>query len=171
VQQGAKVKFVDLDAKASALLSSNLNSNAAFEIYDIRDIDALKTAFENLQAKLGAAIVLVNNAARDDRHAWQDVTPEYWGERFATNLRHMFFAMQALAPGMIEAGGGSIIDLSSNSWWEAVGGFPAYATAKAAVHGLTRTMARDLGQHRIRVNTVVPGWIMTERQKTLWATP
>jgi D-xylose 1-dehydrogenase len=146
-------------------------SNVAFEICDLRDVEALKAAFANLQEKPGAATTLVNNAARDDRHAWQDVSPAYWDERFATNLRHMFFAMQAVAPGMITAGGGSIINLSSDSWWEAVGGFPAYATAKAAVHGLTRTMARDLGQHRIRVNTVVPGWIMTERQKTLWATP
>ena len=88
-----------------------------------------------------------------------------------TNLRHMFFAIQSVAPGMIEAGGGSIINMGSNSWWEAGGGFPAYATAKAAMHGLTRTMARDLGQHRIRINTVVPGWIMTERQKDLCATP
>ena len=97
--------------------------------------------------------------------------PEYWDERQATNIRHMFFAIQAVAPGMIAAGGGSIVNLGSNSWWEAQGGFPAYTTAKSAVHGLTRTMARDLGEHRIRVNTVVPGWIMTERQKELWATP
>ena len=115
--------------------------------------------------------MLVNNAARDDRHDWRDVTPEYWDERMATNLRHMFFAIQATAPGMIAAGGGSIINLGSNSWWEASGNMPAYTTAKSAVHGLTRTMARDLGSHRIRVNTVVPGWVMTERQKALWATP
>ena len=89
----------------------------------------------------------------------------------AGNLRHHFFAIQAVAPGMIAAGGGSIVNLGSNSWWEAVGNMPAYTTAKAAIHGLTRTMARDLGRHRIRVNTVVPGWIMTERQKELWVTP
>ena len=169
--QGAKVGFVDLDVKSGSALATAQNAEVAFEPCDLRDIEALQTAFKNLQDKLGPATVLVNNAARDDRHGWQDVTPDYWDERFATNLRHMFFAMQAVAPGMIKAGGGSIINLSSNSWWEAVGGFPAYATAKAAVHGLTRTMARDLGQHRIRVNTVVPGWVMTDRQKTLWATP
>lgn len=169
--QGARVGFVDLDVKSGSALAAAQNAEVAFEPCDLRDIGSLQTAFANLQDKLGPATVLVNNAARDDRHAWQDVTPEYWDERFATNLRHMFFAMQAVAPGMIKAGGGSIINLSSNSWWEAVGGFPAYATAKAAVHGLTRTMARDLGQHRIRVNTVVPGWVMTDRQKTLWATP
>ena len=115
--------------------------------------------------------MLVNNAARDDRHDWRAVTPDYWDERMQTNLRHMFFAIQAVADGMIRKGAGSIINMGSNSWWEAGAGFPAYATAKAAVHGLTRTMARELGHHRIRVNTVVPGWIMTERQKDLWATP
>ena len=119
----------------------------------------------------GPARVLVNNAARDDRHRWEDVTPEFYDERIATNLRHMFFAIQAVAPGMIAAGGGSIINLGSDSWWRAGGGFPVYTTAKAAVHGLTRGMARDLGQHRIRVNTLVPGWTMTERQKRLWVTP
>lgn len=170
-QQGANVGFVDLDAKASVATANECNDKVAFEICDLRDIDALRAALAKLQGKLGPATVLVNNAARDDRHNWQDVTPDYWDERQATNLRHMFFAMQAVAPGMIAVGGGSIINLSSNSWWEAVGGFPAYATAKAAVHGLTRTMARDLGKHRIRVNTVVPGWVMTERQKILWATP
>jgi len=124
-----------------------------------------------MEAKFGPATILVNNAARDDRHDYTSVTPEYWDERQATNVRHQFFAIQAVAPGMIEAGGGSIINMGSNSWWESGGGFPAYTTAKAAVHGLTRTMARDLGQHRIRVNAVVPGWIMTDRQKELWATP
>ncbi len=169
--QGARVGFVDLDVAAGTALAERLGKDAAFECCDLRDIGALRSAFAKLAALLGPASVLVNNAARDDRHSWQDVTPEYWDERLATNLRHMFFAMQAVAPGMIAAGGGSIINLGSNSWWEAVGGFPAYATAKAAVHGLTRTMARDLGRYRIRVNTVVPGWVMTERQKSLWATP
>jgi NAD(P)-dependent dehydrogenase (short-subunit alcohol dehydrogenase family) len=99
------------------------------------------------------------------------VTPEYYDERLATNLRHMFFAIQTVAPDMIAAGKGSIINFGSNSWWEGVGGMPVYTTAKAAVHGMTRSFARDLGKHRIRVNTIVPGWVMTERQKTLWATP
>ena len=131
----------------------------------------MQNTIAKLADQMGPFSVLANNAARDDRHNWQDVTPEYWDERMDTNLRHMFFAIQAVAPAMIDMGGGSIINLGSNSWWETVGGFPAYATAKAAVHGLTRTMARDLGQHRIRINTVVPGWIMTDRQKELWATP
>ena len=169
--QGARVGFIDLDKAGSEALVARLDGDVTFEICDLRDIDGLKAAFAALAERLGPATVLVNNAARDDRHDWRDVTPEYWDDRLATNLRHMFFAIQTVAPGMIEAGGGSIINLGSNSWWEAGGGFPAYATAKSAVHGLTRTMARDLGDHRIRVNTVVPGWIMTERQKELWATP
>lgn len=169
--QGARVGFLDLDAEASAALVDTLDGDVAYEICDLRDIDALRTALGNLKAKLGGADVLVNNAARDDRHNWEDVTPEYWDERMATNLRHMFFSIQTVAPDMIAKGGGAIVNVGSNSWWEAGGGFPAYATAKSAAHGLTRTMARDLGDHRIRVNTVVPGWIMTARQKELWATP
>ena len=169
--QGACVGFVDLNKKAGEALIADLDGNHAFSTCDLRDIDALQGAFKELVGKLGPAEVLVNNAAHDQRHDWTETTPEYWDERMQTNLRHMFFAIQAVAPDMIKAGGGAIINLGSNSWWEAGGGFPAYATAKAAVHGLTRTMARDLGNHRIRVNTVVPGWIMTERQKELWATP
>ncbi len=168
-EQGAKVAFLDRDAAASAEVTHTTGAHHA--LCDLRDIAATQAAIASLAKQIGPFMVLVNNAARDDRHDWRDVTPEYWDERMDTNLRHMFFAMQAVAPGMIEAGKGSIINLGSNSWWEAVGNFPAYATAKAAVHGLTRTMARDLGGHRIRVNTVVPGWIMTERQKELWATP
>jgi len=167
--QGTRVGFIDLDENASAAMAAELQ-NVTYEICDLRDIPALKSAFAALRTRLGPASVLVNNAARDDRHDWKEVTPEYWDDRLNTNLRHQFFAVQAVAPDMIEQGGGSIINMGSNSWWEAVGGFPAYATAKAAVEGLTRTMARDLGKHRIRVNTVVPGWIMTERQRTLWAT-
>lgn len=172
--QGSRVGFVDLDQAAGGALAKELTGEGAdvrYEACDLRDIDTLKTAFAALAEAQGAATVLVNNAARDDRHGWEDVTPEYYDERMATNLRHMFFAIQAVASGMIAAGGGSIVNMGSNSWWEAGGGFPVYATAKAAVHGLTRTMARDLGDHRIRVNTVVPGWIMTERQKEKWATP
>ena len=148
-----------------------LNGEHMFSYCDLRNITSLQKSFTELAEQLGPAEVLVNNAARDDRHDWRDVTAEYWDERQNNNLRHMFFAIQAVADGMIALGGGSIINMGSNSWWEAGGGFPAYATAKAAVHGLTRTMARDLGDNRIRVNTVVPGWIMTERQKDLWVTP
>ncbi|MBB4001907.1 SDR family NAD(P)-dependent oxidoreductase [Aurantimonas endophytica] len=173
-EQGAQVGFVDIDREAGTALATELagsKGGVAFEPCDLRDISQLRIAFASLAEQHGPATVLVNNAARDDRHGWQDMTPDYFDERIATNLRHMFFAIQAAAPGMIDAGGGSIINMGSNSWWEAVGGMPAYTTAKAAVHGLTRSFARDLGEHRIRVNTVVPGWIMTERQKQLWVTP
>ena len=169
--QDARVGLVDLDRDRSEKLAAELGGNIAYEHCDLKDISSLKHAFESLKQRLGAAEVLVNNAARDDRHGWEGVTPEYFDERISTNLRHQFFAIQAVAPDMIDAGGGSIINMGSNSWWEAGGGFPVYATSKAAIHGLTRTMARDLGGHRIRVNTVVPGWIMTARQKQLWATP
>ena len=169
--QGSRVGFLDLDAEASKALTEATEGTVDYEVCDLRDIEATRSAIHALRDRLGHFSVLVNNAARDDRHDWRDVTPEYWDERMATNIRHMFFAIQAAAPGMIEAGGGSIINMGSNSWWEAGGGFPAYTTAKSAVHGLTRTMARDLGGHRIRVNTVVPGWVMTERQQNLWVTP
>ncbi|MEX0386555.1 SDR family NAD(P)-dependent oxidoreductase [Spiribacter onubensis] len=169
--QGARVGFIDLDLDRGAALAARLGENVVFEACDLRDVAALRASFKRLAERLGPATVLVNNAGRDDRHDWREVTEDYWDERFATNIRHMFFAIQAVAPGMIEAGGGSIINLGSNSWWEAGGDMPAYTTAKSAVHGLTRTMARDLGDYRIRVNTVVPGWIMTERQRALWVTP
>jgi len=172
VAQGAQVATLDKDLEAlQALQNTLMPSNFDFEQVDLCDIDALRRAIKALESRGAAFDVLVNNAARDDRHAWSEVTPEYFDERIHTNLRHMFFACQAVAPGMIANGGGSIINMGSNSWWEAGGGFPVYATAKAAVHGMTRTLARDFGGHMIRVNTVVPGWIMTERQKTLWATP
>lgn len=169
VDQGAKVGFIDRDETRGRALAEAVG--AEFAAADLRDIDALRGAFATLENANGPAQVLVNNAARDDRHDWREVTPEYWDERMDTNLRHMFFAIQTAAPAMIEAGGGSIINMGSNSWWEKGTNFPAYTTAKAAVHGLTRSMARELGEHNIRVNAVVPGWVMTERQKELWVTP
>jgi len=171
-KQGARVGILDVNQAAGDALLGTLEhkENHALVQCDLRDLDALQQGISTLTEALGHAHVLVNNAARDDRHDWRTVTGDYWDERMQTNLRHMFFAIQATAPGMIEMGGGSIINMGSNSWWEAGGGFPCYATAKAAVHGLTRTMARDLGEHRIRVNAVVPGWIMTQRQKELWVT-
>jgi len=170
-KQGSRVGFVDLDARRGEALARDLGNAVHFEPCDLRDIDALRCAFAALKGRVGAAEVLVNNAARDDRHPWDAVTPEYYDERIAANLRHMFFAIQAVAPDMVAAGQGSIVNMGSNSWWEAGGGMPVYTTAKAAVHGMTRSFARDLGPHRIRVNTVVPGWVMTERQKELWVTP
>ncbi len=172
-EQGARIGFVDMDVTRGKALAEELSGGGAtvhFERCDLRNIDEIRAAFAALKAALGPAEVLVNNAARDDRHDWKDVTPDYYDERIATNLRHMFFAIQSVAPDMIAAGKGSIINFGSNSWMEAMGGMPVYTTAKSAVHGMTRSFARDLGPHNIRVNTVVPGWIMTERQKQLWVT-
>ncbi|MFW2542256.1 SDR family NAD(P)-dependent oxidoreductase [Primorskyibacter sp. 2E107] len=173
-RQGARPAFVDFDETAAAALLEKLaplGADIAFEPCDLRDIEAMKAAFARIETRIGAPLVLVNNAARDDRHGWETVTPDYWDERMATNLRHQFFAIQTLAPGMIAAGKGSIINMGSVSWMMPQGGMPAYTTAKSAVHGMTRSFAADLGKHRIRVNAIAPGWIMTERQQTLWLTP
>jgi NAD(P)-dependent dehydrogenase (short-subunit alcohol dehydrogenase family) len=173
--QGAKVAFVDIaDEPAHALVAKLHDAGYSKPLYrhcDLRDVAALQAAIAAAAGELGPITVLVNNAANDQRHKWQDVTPEYWDERMATNLRHQFFAIQAAAPIMRTAGGGSIINFGSASWHNMQGGMPAYTTAKAGVEGLTRGMARDLGADGIRVNTVIPGWIMTERQVTLWLTP
>jgi D-xylose 1-dehydrogenase len=173
--QGARVGFIDLDAAAATKLLAGLGANAGncrFAAADLRDIAALEAAIAKLRAELGRPFtVLVNNAARDDRHTIESVTPEYWDERIAVNLRHQFFAAQALREEMIAAGGGSIVNMSSISFVKAQGGMPVYLTAKSGVIGLTRALARDLGPHRIRVNSVLPGWIMTERQLELWVTP
>ena len=173
--QGASVGFIDLDAAGASRLIDALGArakNCHFAAADLRDIPQLRQAVAALREKLAKPVtVLVNNAARDDRHAITEVTPEYWDDRMATNLRHQFFAAQAVRDDMIGAGGGSIINFSSISFLLAQGGMPAYLTAKSAVIGLTRALARDLGPHKIRVNAVLPGWIMTQRQIELWLTP
>ena len=174
-RQGAKVAFVDVDEQAGDALVQRLKNEGSgaprFERCDVRDIGQLRTALRAAQANLGDIGVLVNNAARDDRHAIEDVTVEYWDERLAVNLRHHFFAAQAVIDQMKRLGGGSIINFGSISWMSATGGMPAYTTSKAAIHGLTRSLARDLGPFNIRANTVSPGWVMTQRQKSLWLTP
>ena len=172
-EQGARVGFLDLDEASAAATLASMPDGAVvrFAAVDLRDIPALRTAIDGLREALGGPFtVLVNNAARDDRHAIDDVTPEYWDDRMAVNLRHQFFCVQALKADMIEAGGGSIINMSSNSFLLASGGMPAYTAAKSAVIGLTRGLARDLGPHRIRANIVYPGWIITQRQLELWMT-
>ena len=174
-RQGARVAFVDIaDDAARALIDRIGGAGHQPPLYshcDLKDIDALRKVIAEVGQRLGPITVLVNNAANDQRHKFEDVTVEYWDERLATNLRHQFFAIQAVAPMMRAAGGGSIINFGSVSWHALQGGMPAYTTAKAAVEGLTRGMARDLGPDKIRVNTVIPGWIMTERQVKLWLTP
>jgi D-xylose 1-dehydrogenase len=173
--QRARVAFVDIDLAASEALVKTVAERGhpapTFIPCDLRDIPALKSAIAEARARLGAIRVLVNNAANDERHTIERVTPEYWDDRFAVNLRHQFFAAQAVAPEMAGAGGGSIINFGSTSWLVGQGGMPAYLSAKAAVAGLTRALARDLGPLNIRVNSIVPGWIMTERQIKLWLTP
>ncbi len=174
-RQGARVAFVDIDAVAGQRLADALGQETGqapwFRACDLRDIAALQAAIAEAAAALGPITVLVNNAANDQRHDWTTVTPDYWDERQAVNLRHQFFAIQAIAPMMKQAGGGSIINFGSISWHRNSGGMPAYTSAKAAVEGLTKGMARDLGPFNIRVNTVIPGWIMTQRQIDLWLTP
>jgi len=169
------VTFVDIQREVSEALVARVAARGlpapSFIACDLRDIAALRAAVAAAEARLGPIRVLVNNAAHDERHAIEAVTPEYWDDRFAVNLRHQFFATQAVVPAMAAAGGGSIINFGSTSWLVGQGGMPAYLSAKAAVAGLTRALARDLGPRNIRVNAVVPGWIMTERQITLWLTP
>ena len=167
--QGARVAFLDVDAEAGARTAEA--TGAIFLPCDLRDIAALRAAVAEAAHAIGDITVLVNNAARDDRHALETVEPDYWDERMATNLRHQYFCAQSVVPMMRRAGGGSIVNLGSVSWMKAQGGMPAYTTAKAAVRGLTRGLARDLGPDRIRVNEVVPGWVYTERQIALWVTP
>jgi NAD(P)-dependent dehydrogenase (short-subunit alcohol dehydrogenase family) len=172
--QGSRVAFLDIDRSASERLCAALAANRAQPLFlhcDLRDVTALQNAVAEVRRELGPIRVLVNNAAHDERHALDSVTPEYWDERFAVNLRHQFFAAQAVYPDMAAAGGGAIVNIGSTSWMVGQGGMPGYTTAKSAVAGLTRALARDLGPHGIRVTCVVPGWTMTERQVRLWLTP
>jgi D-xylose 1-dehydrogenase len=174
LDQGARVAFVDIAEAESRELCDALRAQYGaaplFIRCDITDIAALQGAIAQAGRELGDIGVLVNNAANDMRHDWQTVTPAEWDARMAVNLRPMFFAIQAAAPMMRRLGGGSIVNFGSISWKLAMGGMPAYTAAKAAVHGLTRSMARNLGADGIRVNTVLPGWVMTERQLKLWVT-
>lgn len=172
IKQGAKVAFLDFNEKDSMKLINDLNTdNLHFEFCDLRDIEQLKNSIKKISSKFGPIQILVNNAARDDRHSLQSVTSEYFDERIATNLKHQLFASQAVVSDMEKNGGGAIINMGSTSWMIGQGGMPCYTTAKSAIQGLTRGLARDLGPKNIRVNCVVPGWIMTERQVDMWLTP
>jgi NAD(P)-dependent dehydrogenase (short-subunit alcohol dehydrogenase family) len=169
--QGAKVGFVDIQNERGSALAAELTAAGhavRFTRCDITDTPAYQAAIAGFATAHGDALALVNNAAHDQRHEWQDVTPEYWDDRMAVNLKHAFFAIQAVAPGMIKAGRGSIINTGSISWMIMSPKIPVYETAKAATHGLSRGMARELGKHGIRVNSLIPGWVMTERQLTHW---
>ncbi len=174
-QQGARVGFVDIDVAASEALVAAMAEAGPHKPHfvecDLRDIPALRKAIDAVRAALGPITILVNNAAHDQRHSIDEVTPEYWDDRVAVNLKHQFFAAQAIYPDMEAAGGGAIVNLGSVSWMIGQGGMPCYTTSKSAVAGLTRALARDFGPMNIRVNCVVPGWIMTQRQIDLWLTP
>jgi NAD(P)-dependent dehydrogenase (short-subunit alcohol dehydrogenase family) len=173
--QGSTVTFVDLAEAPSLALVETIagrgHPRPRFIAGDLRDIEALRTAIAETGAAYGPIRVLVNNAANDDRHRLEDVSVDYWDDRMAVNLRHQFFAAQAVRPQMRDAGGGSIINFGSVSWMIGEGDCAAYVTAKSAINGLTRGLARELGPENIRVNCVVPGWVMTRRQLELWVTP
>ena len=171
VRQKAKVFFLAVAEAESRALITRLGDSARFIKCDVTDVQALRAALADIEAKAGPVAVLVNNAANDDRHKIEEVTPEYWENRIAVNLRHLFFAAQAVTAGMKKAGGGAIINLGSVSWHSAIDNLSVYETAKAGIEGMTRAMARDLGESNIRVNCVVPGAIRTPRQMKLWHTP
>jgi NAD(P)-dependent dehydrogenase (short-subunit alcohol dehydrogenase family) len=167
--QGARVAFVDVDVERGTALQREVG--AVFVPCDVRDVPALQEALARSAERLGPIRVLVNNAADDRRYKVMQFDTALWDDRMAVNLRHHFFAAQAVAPMMRAAGGGSIINLGSISAHIDLLDLPAYITAKAGIEGLTRTLAREFGPWLIRVNCIIPGWIMTEKQLTEWVTP
>lgn len=174
VRQGARVHFVDVAVQDSEELLASLSGAEVpprFQRCDLTDLDAVKSTINGIIAAEGGIDVLVNNAANDDRHKVEEVTPEYWDNRMAVNLRHLFFAAQAVAPSMKANGGGAIVNLGSISWHLALPEIALYQTAKAAIEGMTRALARDLGEDNIRVTCVVPGGVKTPRQMRLWHNP
>lgn len=172
-RQGAAVAFLDLQEDASAALLERLRDATHPPVAlhcDITDTTDYLAKIEKIIARLGGCDVLINNAANDDRHKLDDVTPAYWDERMAVNLKHQFFAAKGVAPAMRAAGGGSIVNLGSISWHLGLKDLTLYQTAKAAIEGLTRSLARELGRDNIRVNTIIPGNVQTPRQMK-WYTP
>jgi NAD(P)-dependent dehydrogenase (short-subunit alcohol dehydrogenase family) len=166
--QGCKVGFIDLNAESAAETAADIarrtGNTPSFRIVDLRDIEALRHGIDELVSEIGPVRILVNNAGNDDRMPLEEVTPAYWDDRFATNLRHQFFAAQALIDGMAKAGGGAIINMGSISWMRGAAGLIFYTTAKSAVMGMTKSLAREVGDRNIRVNSIAPGWVLTERQ-------
>lgn len=170
--QGARIAFLDLDESAANLTIAACGlDEAIFRRCDLTDISDLKAAIAEIREKLGPIEVLVNNAGNDDRHLTRDVTSDYFDDRIAKNLKHYLFAAQAVVDDMIAQGGGSIVNLGSIAWRIGEGDCPIYLACKAAITGLTRGLAREFGKQGVRVNTVLPGWVMTERQIKLWLTP
>ncbi len=174
LQQGSKVVFIDKEKELGIKLEANLNKypvKPIFKLCDLINIDDLESIIKQIKLEIGPISILVNNAANDDRHELDSVTPEYWDNRMNINLRHYFFATKFAYKQMKAIGKGSVVNIGSFSWMLGQGGMPGYTTAKSAIMGLTRTLARDLGIYNIRANCVVPGWIITERQRKLWLTP
>jgi NAD(P)-dependent dehydrogenase (short-subunit alcohol dehydrogenase family) len=172
--QGSKVGYLDIQEKVGKALAARLKrkrQTVHFEPCDLTDVAALQAAIKAVRKALGPITILVNNAANDERHTLDDVTSDYFDNRIAVNLKHQVFAIQAVVADMKRAKNGSIVNVGSNSWLIGARGLPMYETAKAGVLGLVRGLARDLGEHNIRINHVVPGWVMTKRQLELWATP
>lgn len=173
LEQGAKVAFVDILVEESTQLVAGLNHtlpDASVKFYhcDLVDVTALKSVIAQVEDDLGPISVLINNAACDERHSIDEVTPEYWDQCLNTNLRHYFFAVQAVRPQMQRLGGGAVINFGSMSWHNRQAGMAGYTASKAGVMGLTRGLAADLGKDKIRINTLTPGWVMTKRQLTYW---
>jgi NAD(P)-dependent dehydrogenase (short-subunit alcohol dehydrogenase family) len=170
--QGSRVGFIDYDERVSLALVERLTSEGlpapTFLRADLRSVPEIETAIAQFIAEVGDVEVLLNNAAHDARHKLEDITPEYFDERMAFNIRHLVFCAKAVVPGMKRRGAGSIINFGSFSWRIGAADLPLYVAAKAGIEGLTRGLARDLGSDGIRVNCVVPGWIMTDRQLELW---
>ena len=167
--QGARVSFLDIDVAGGEAMAGK--TGAAFRPCDLTDIAALRAALAKIEAEQDGIGVLINNAGKDDRQAFAEIEPEDWRRLLSFNLDHQFFASQAVAPGMAARGGGSIVMLGSVSWMRGRPGMAGYTTSKAAINGLTRTLARELGPTGVRVNCIVPGAILTDRQKALWLTP
>ncbi|MDB5895232.1 MAG: 3-oxoacyl-ACP reductase [Rhodoferax sp.] len=170
--QGARVAFIDIAEGPSRALAAEIEAagHAApwWRTCDVRDIAAMQAAIAEAASSLGDFAALVNNVASDDRHTLEQVTPAYYDERMAINERPAFFAIQSVVPGMRRLGFGAIVNLGSTGWQGKGSGYPCYAVAKSSVNGLTRGLAKTLGEDRIRINTVSPGWVMTERQIALW---
>ena len=174
VKQKARVAFVDIQAEAGHAFgkaAERSRAGAVFVEADLTKLEQIPALVREISEKLGPVNALINNAAHDERHAFEDVTPAFWRDRLAVNLDHQFFMAQAVAPGMANSGGGVILNMGSCSWRLGLAGMSAYVTAKAAIEGLTRGLARELGPRRIRVNCIIPGFIKTERQVQKWLTP